>query len=153
MPSTLLQIDNLALNTARGQIVKDFSLVIHKGEIVALTGKSGSGKTSIALAVLGLLNKGVRQTEGQISFKLQDQTLSLPHDQEQWSMVRGTHIGFVQQDVYGTFDPILRIGNQMTMVVAERSKQSIADAEREIRVKMEEVGLVDIDRLWNSYPH
>jgi peptide/nickel transport system ATP-binding protein len=91
--------------------------------------------------------------DGKIALSLPDRLLTLPGDMELWSSVRGTHIGFTQQDVYGAFDPVIRMGKQMMMIVSERTKHSFTNLENDIRLKLEEVGLKDIDRLWNSYPH
>jgi len=153
MASVLLHINSLSLQSDEGFITKDISFDINRGEIIALTGRSGSGKTSIAMAILGLLPAAIRQTSGEITVYSGDVQYQLPKDLMNWASLRGTHIGFTQQDVYGAFDPVLRMGDQMKMVIAERSKGTIPDIENQIRVKMEEVGLVDIDRLWSSYPH
>ena len=55
MSGTLLKVNNLTLTSRNGVIVEHLSFEIKRGEIVALTGKSGSGKTSIAHALLNVL--------------------------------------------------------------------------------------------------
>ncbi len=153
MSSVLLQVDSLSLVSNEGYITKDFSFELHRGEIIALTGKSGSGKTSVAMAILGLLPPGIRFNSGSIHWTTDDVQMSFPADSSDWPSLRGRHIGFTQQDVYGTFDPVLSMGKQMMMVVAERSQGNLPDIEKNIRLKMQETGLEDIDRLWKSYPH
>ncbi|HJW28099.1 MAG TPA: ATP-binding cassette domain-containing protein, partial [Saprospiraceae bacterium] len=127
---------------------------IAKGEIVALTGSSGSGKTSVAMAILGMLPIGIHYISGEITWVGKGkQALTWPRDKAQWPALRGTRIGFTQQDVYGAFDPILRMGKQMIMIIRERASEALPDMERALREKMAETGLQDIDRIWNSYPH
>ena len=154
MSTKLLQVDHLTLGTSQGPIVQNLSFHISPGEIVVLTGKSGSGKTSIAMAILDLLPIGIEVKEGTIQWNGKDQqSLALPVDRLDWPRLRGRHIGYTQQDIFSTFDPILQIGKQMTMIVRERTEQLDLNIEYELRLKMEEVGLHDIDRLMVSYPH
>lgn len=154
MSTKLLQVDHLSLGTSRGPMVHNLSFYISPGEIVALTGKSGGGKTSIALALLDLLPSGIQVQEGTIQWKGKDeQILSLPDDHDVWPRLRGRHIGYTQQDIFSTFDPVLQIGRQMIMIIRERSDQPDINLDRELRLKMEEVGLHDIDRIMVSYPH
>jgi peptide/nickel transport system ATP-binding protein len=120
---------------------------------VALTGKSGSGKTSVAMAILDLLPPGIRFTEGMIRWTHGQESLTLPEDRSAWPKLRGSAIGFTQQDVFSAFDPVLTMGRQMLMIIRERSLHHGSGFEMELRMKMEEVGLHDIDRLWHSYPH
>lgn len=152
MATPILSIDHLTLATASGEIVSDLSFEIDRGEIVALTGRSGSGKTSIALAIMGLLPSGIQQTSGTIKWQ-GDTPLTLPDNHTQWRSLRGTQIGFTQQDVFGAFDPVMKMGTQMREVIRVRTTRSDMDIATELHIKMEEVGLHDIDRLLNSYPH
>ena len=154
MSSVLLKVDSLSLETKNGFIVQDLSFEINKSEIVAMTGRSGSGKTSIALALLGLFSPGVRMRSGTIQFLRENgSVLSYPADKNLWHSLRGTHIGFIQQDVFGAFDPILKVGNQMLMIINERTQQKKSNHESELRSTMSELGIADVERVWNSYPH
>ncbi len=153
MSSMLLQIEGLSLVSDQGIIVNHVSFSIDKGEIVALTGKSGSGKTSIGLSVLGLLPTGIRWQEGVMKWYGQKSPLQYPKDKARWSALRGSQISYIQQDVFGIFDPVLRMGKQMTMIIKEIGKPNAGDIQSALRSKMAEVGISDVERVWNSYPH
>lgn len=154
MPSTLLKVEGLSLTAAQGYIVEDLSFQIMRGEIIALTGASGSGKTSIALAILGLLPKGILQKNGTIQFFTESESsLTYPENVKDWPALRGSNIGYIQQDVFGAFDPLLKMGTQMMMIIKERSTKHDENYENELRAKLTEAGVTDVDRIWNSYPH
>jgi len=107
MSSAMLKVEGLTLVSDEGIIVDHLSFHVNAGEIVALTGKSGSGKTSIALSILDLLPAGIQFQEGVIRFSGDPQHEKiLPGDSTTWHQLRGTHIGYTQQDAYGAFDPI-----------------------------------------------
>lgn len=154
MASQVLNIEELTLVSENGFLVEEFSIYINQGEIVAITGKSGSGKTSIALALLGLLPKGIRLTKGSIEFcSAGGDCYKYPLQAHLWSSLRGRHIGYIPQDVFGVFDPVLKLGQQMLMIIRERAHLISREPEEELKEKLSEVGIEDMDRIWNSYPH
>ncbi len=106
------------------------------------------------MALLDLLPSAIQVQEGTIQWHGKDeQILTLPDDHEVWPRLRGRHIGYTQQDIFSTFDPVLQMGKQMIMIIRERNDQPDINIERELRIKMEEVGIHDIDRIVVSYPH
>ena len=149
----MLHIRHLELINEAGKLVSDFSLEIFPGEVVALTGKSGSGKTSIANAILGSLQAGVQHSYGTIEWKGQPAHLSLPHDRLQWPMLRGRYIGWIQQDVFGMYDPVLKMGRQMSMLISERSGVTEVKANDALKDILQRTGMEDIPRVLSSYPH
>lgn len=149
----MLEVKDLTLVSRQGLVVNQVSFHINAGEIVALTGKSGSGKTSIAMAILDLLPLDITRQEGSIHWNYEELSMTLPADSSSWTVLRGTYIAFTQQDVYGAFDPVLPVGKQMMYILQERARQPDAGLQKELLIKMEEVGLHDIQRLWASYPH
>ncbi len=154
MSLPILKVEGLTLASKGGTIVNNLSFQISSGEIVALTGKSGSGKTSIALSLLNLLPSGIHLQDGLIRWTgASNHDLTLPADSHLWKDLRGTHIGYTQQDVFGAFDPVLKMGDQMMMVIRERGARVDIDVKHELKIKMEEVGLHEADRLLSSFPH
>lgn len=154
MTSAILNVEGLTLVSEQGSIVHHLSFHVNSGEIVALTGASGSGKTSIALAILNLLPAGINLHDGIIRWSADPQhLLTLPDDARLWRNLRGSHIGYIQQDIFGAFDPVMTMGDQMLMIIRERTERAEPDLEKELRIKMEEVGLHETERLLSSYPH
>ncbi|WP_037366960.1 dipeptide ABC transporter ATP-binding protein [Amycolatopsis orientalis] len=114
----MLEISELAVSyrTSGGVVpaVRDVSLRVGAGEIVAVVGESGSGKSTTAHAAIGLLPRGGRVRRGRIAFAGRDLTALSEKD---WRQVRGTGIALVPQDPTVSLDPVRRIGEQVAEVL------------------------------------
>ena len=111
---TLLEIHDLSVSFRmydRGfdqtdlQVISDLSLTVYPGEVVAVAGSSGSGKSLLASAILGILPDNAT-VKGRLNYKGQELT---PERQKQ---LRGTEIALVPQSV-AFLDPLMKVGEQV----------------------------------------
>ena len=113
----VLALDQLVVDiaTPAGAIhaVRGVSLTVAARETLALVGESGCGKSITALSAVGLLPPGSQVVAGDI--RLQGQRLN-DLDRAGWNQVRGNDIGFVFQNPMSSFNPTMRLGEQ----IAER---------------------------------
>lgn len=86
------------------QVISDLAITLEAGEILAVAGSSGSGKSLLAHAVLGLLPQNAT-VSGQLRYKGQ------PLDARQQKKLRGSQIALIPQSVT-YLDPLMRVGNQ-----------------------------------------
>ncbi len=99
----------------RLEVIHALSLDVHAGEIVAVVGSSGSGKSILANAVLGLL-PGNASVEGNIEYK------SAPFTKARQKELCGREIAFIPQSV-DYLDPVMRVGRQVQGVFGTKAKQ------------------------------
>ncbi|MFC0623434.1 ABC transporter ATP-binding protein [Kribbella deserti] len=138
----LLQATDLTLVAGARPIVERVSFALAAGEAVAITGASGSGKTSLAMAILGHLREGVTHTGGSV---VVDGLASLPVPPPG---LRGGLIGYVGQDPGSSLNPYARIGKTLLQATGRR----VARRERAgvVAALLDRVGLPD---LGTRYPH
>jgi len=102
----------LRISVAYGQkrVLNEVALEVEEGEIVGLVGRSGEGKSTIALSILGLLGlKGGRCT-GEILFQDRDLLTLNPREMRR---VRGKQIALVPQTPLAALNPNVRLGAQL----------------------------------------
>ncbi|CRZ14784.1 dipeptide ABC transporter ATP-binding protein [Mycolicibacterium neworleansense] len=147
----LLSLSGLTIEYAsRGEVIRDVSFDIGAGEVVALVGQSGSGKSTIARAVQGLLPGNGRVTAGDILVNGHVVT-QLP--QRRWRTLRGSTVGFVPQDPLGSLDPLKPVGDQIAEVLRVHRITDRAGARRRAVELLEHVGIADASRRSGDYPH
>ena len=105
----LLRISLSAGYAARPNALKNVQLDLRRGEILALVGQSGSGKSTIALAILGLLGMRGGTARGEIMFAGAD-LLRMP--ERRLREIRGRRIALVPQSPIASLNPALKIGAQ-----------------------------------------
>ncbi|MFZ9470088.1 MAG: ATP-binding cassette domain-containing protein, partial [Rickettsiales bacterium] len=150
-----LKIENLCIKFRKTdgnfqEIIRDFSLNLSSQRITALVGKSGSGKSLIALSILKLLPKNA-EISGKIYFDNQD---LLKLNDKNLQKIRGKEIGFIFQDPNTALNPLHKIGKQIgEAILTHQPKISKNTLKFKIENLMKEVGLSSlIDRV-NDYPH
>jgi peptide/nickel transport system ATP-binding protein len=147
--SSLLTVQGLSIAYDHAAVVHDVSFSLAKGESLALIGESGSGKSTIAKAVLRLLPHGSTAT-GTVELNGKD-LLSLP--EKQFRPYRGRELGFIPQDPASALNPVRTIGAQAHEAAALLGETDPAVRRRRILEVLEQVGLPDPARVYDSYPH
>ncbi|CUK07855.1 Glutathione import ATP-binding protein GsiA [Ruegeria denitrificans] len=146
---SLLQIDNLSLTIHETEILKRIRLRIDAGQIVAVTGESGSGKSMTALAVMRLLPNGAK-ADGAI---LLDGRNLLPLMESDMCALRGAEIGMVFQEPMTALNPVKTIGDQVIETILIHKAMPRAKAWARAQEVLTRVGLPPDRFPLSRYPH
>ncbi|MCY4302072.1 MAG: dipeptide ABC transporter ATP-binding protein [Aestuariivita sp.] len=145
----LLSIENLCLSIHQKPVLKNIHLKMNAGEIHAITGESGSGKSMTALSVMRLLPNG-SQTKGHIEFNGTD---VLGQSEKQMCAVRGNEIGMVFQEPMTALNPVKTIGDQVRETIVIHTAMSKIKAEQRAREVLTRVGLPQDKFPLSRYPY
>ncbi len=145
----LLEVKDLNVRIGYIHAVTGVSFTIREGEFFGVVGESGSGKSMTARSIIGLLPAGAVQ-EGEVLLRGEDMAKVSPSRMRQ---LRGGSIGFVFQDPFSALDPIYTVGNQLIEVQRARTSIKKAQAKERALELLDEVGISDPARVFDSYPH
>ncbi len=151
---TILSVRNLGVRyNSNVQAVIDLSFDIKKSEVFALTGESGSGKSSIAFAIPRLLTDC--EIDGEIFFQsdLFGEVNLLEIESEKLSDMLGNEISVIFQEPYSSFNPVIKCGEQILETILRHEKYSAKSAKDKVLETLKLCGLNNSDKVFNSYPH
>jgi len=146
---SLLSLQNLSMSIHGFSILKAITFDIAEGEIVAVTGESGSGKSMTALATMQLLPSGATTT-GRIMFE--DRDLCQMSERALCAM-RGNDIGMVFQEPMTALNPVKTIGAQVAETIRVHTRDSKTEASRRAAQTLERVGLPNDRFPLTRFPH
>ncbi len=147
---SLLSVDALSLAIHGAPILDAVSLTIAPGEILALCGESGSGKSMTALAAMGLLPQG-SETTGQITL---DGTELTGLSEQALCQIRGARVGMIFQEPMTALNPVQTIGAQVSETIRiHQPGISRAEAETRAAKTLIRVGLSPDRAPPSRYPH
>ena len=126
------------------------SFDVYQGEPVGIVGESGCGKTVTAKSTLRILDKNGKTVSGKILYKGID-LLELPD--LQMRKIRGKEIAMIFQDPMTSLNPIFKIDDQMTEVIALHRDCSKKEALEYAIEALEQVGIPDPAARMKDYPH
>ena len=151
----VFEASNLCINAVRDDgselpIVKEVNFQVREGEVVALIGESGSGKTTIALSALGYCKPGLKISGG--STYLFDQDLSAMNIEE-LRQIRGEKVAYLAQSAIATFNPALKINEQVTESAVIHGSKTQPEADSFAKGLYGALDLPDPDNIGTRYPH
>ncbi|NKK63626.1 ABC transporter ATP-binding protein [Rhizobium leguminosarum] len=145
-----LKVEATTDSGRRVEIIKGVSLDVAEGEIVALIGESGSGKTTIALTLMGHTRAGCRISGGSVSVGGKDMvTLS----EKQRAKVRGTEVAYVPQSAAAAFNPATSIMDQVIEVTRIHQLMSPDQARARAVELFRALSLPEPETIGSRYPH
>ena len=153
--SELLEVRDLKIEARKEDgtpipIVKGVSFDVKAGEVVALIGESGSGKTTISLAALAYSKPGLEFSGGEVRLHGKDVLTMEPLEQR---ALRGHRVAYLAQSAAATFNPAITIGEQVTESAVLHGVLTQEEASRRATTLYHALELPDPDRLGKRYPH
>ena len=153
MDNTILKVKDLSINfeTKHGLVraVDRVSFDIEKGQVFALVGESGCGKSTTAMGIMRLLQESGKIGGGEIIFEEQN-LADLTEDE--MSHVRGKEIGMIFQNPLDSLNPVYSIGYQVSEGLIEEGK-SKEEAYETAYNTLRDVKISDVESRMKSYPH
>jgi ABC-type glutathione transport system ATPase component len=140
----LLAVRELTVEMGARTVLSGVSFDVEGGSVVGAFGESGCGKTTLAMALMGLLPADRYRVRG--SVRLRGQEL-LGRGEREMERIRGAAISMIFQDPALALNPVLRVRDQILEVT--RAHGVACDAAG----LLESVGLAGSKRILNAYPH
>ncbi|WP_276856586.1 ABC transporter ATP-binding protein [Intestinimonas timonensis] len=153
MSEELLRLDHLCIDyKVKGGLlsaVHDVSFSIGRGEIFAVVGESGCGKSTVAHSIMNLLPGGNARVSGEILFKGKDlRTCS----EKQMEAIRGKEIGMIFQNPLDSLNPVYTTGTQVQeAILLDRVERQ--EAWNRVVKLYQDVKMPDAQERARSYPH
>ncbi|PLC02966.1 microcin ABC transporter ATP-binding protein [Variovorax sp. RO1] len=144
-----LAID-LPAGADRAHAVHGISFDVMPGQVVCLLGESGSGKSVIAQAAMGLLPASLRPSAGRI--EVQGENV-LAADAKRLRALRGARMAMVFQEPMTALNPVMRCGAQVDEILAEHTTLGAAARRERVLAIFERVRLPEPQRIYDAYPH
>jgi peptide/nickel transport system ATP-binding protein len=154
--STVLEVADLSVEyrdrSRTVHAVTGLSLAVGRGETVALIGESGCGKTTAALAILGMLPASATVVSGAVTVTAEAhpiELLDLP--ERELRAMRWRHVAYVPQGSISALNPIQTVGRhfRQTAKAHDLAHRVAEDRARDLLAAVH----LDPDRVWSSYPH
>ncbi|WP_064709682.1 ABC transporter ATP-binding protein [Rhizobium bangladeshense] len=145
-----LKVEATTDSGRRVEIIKGVSLDIAEGEIVALIGESGSGKTTIALTLMGHTRPGCRISAGSVSVGGKDMVAL---SEKQRAKLRGTQVAYVPQSAAAAFNPATSIMDQVIEITRIHQLMSPEDARTRAIELFRALSLPEPETIGSRYPH
>ena len=132
-------------------VVDDVSFTVRAGEGMGLVGEWGSGKTTVALALMGHTRRGLRIDGGQVLLDGRD-ILARGTDLRE---LRGASVSYVAQDPVSALNPALKVGTQLREIFSAHPAAAPPKGELDARIAevLAEVRLDAVSAVLESYPH
>ena len=153
MSEELLRLEHLSIDykVRDGYLsaVNDVSCVVNKGEVFAIVGESGCGKSTVAHSIMNLLPGGNEEIKGKIIFKGQDLRQYGPREME---AIRGKEIGMIFQNPLDSLNPVYTAGRQVEEAIL-LDKVDRQEAWNRVLNLFKDVKMPDAQERMNSFPH
>jgi peptide/nickel transport system ATP-binding protein len=150
---SFLEVKNLDISypTRKETIVasKNVEFTLERGEILGIVGESGSGKSTIANAIINLIDPPGEITNGSIKIDNNE----LRDNEELIQKIRGKKIGFVFQDPQTSLNPLFKIKDQLIETIQTHLNLSYQDALKKSIQLLKEVGIDNAEKRIEDYPH
>ncbi|MEJ0080346.1 MAG: ABC transporter ATP-binding protein [Puia sp.] len=155
----LIQIKNLTVDFpdtgTKTPALNDFSMELHRGELLAVVGESGSGKSVMSLSIMNLLSSSARIKHGSIFFSPDGIQLIdlLKLKGKQFLSYRGNQLAMIFQEPMTSLNPVMTCGAQCGEPLMLHKKLTRRQARMETLALFEKVRLPEPQRIFNKYPH
>ena len=145
----ILRISSLVVAYDGRPLLTPVDLTVAAGETVALVGESGCGKSTIALAIAGLL-PGNARASGRIDFEGRELVAMSSGERRD---LQGRRIGMIFQEPMTSLNPVLRIGEQITEVLRRHTALDRRAARARALALLEQVRIPRAAQVLDDYPH
>ncbi|HEY0750602.1 MAG TPA: ABC transporter ATP-binding protein [Chitinophagaceae bacterium] len=154
----LLEIKNLSVDfiteNETTNAVKNISLLVNRGELLAIVGESGSGKSVTSLSVLRLLpSPPASYPSGEIIFTEENSIDLLKLRSKELQSIRGNKIAMIFQEPMSSLNPVMSCGKQIVEAIQQHRDVSFIEAKKQTIEWFEKVKLPDPGKIFDRYPH
>ncbi|AXX73600.1 ABC transporter ATP-binding protein [Limosilactobacillus reuteri] len=154
MTEDVLKIKHLSVDfrTMEGNVhaIRDVTLKLHPGEVLALVGESGSGKSVTTKTIMQLLPNNAEVVSGTVEYKGRN-LLDLPEKELQ--QLRGNELAEIFQDPMTALDPTVRVGKQIMEPLLNHKQMAKGEAKKQALAIMNKVGIVNAKERFNNFPY